>query len=422
MHPLLTHIPIRSKLFSLPSLIEQSLKFHTAIPSIFARLILMSTFITEVVANVTEEVTSSTSAEPLDTSEAAPQSSPSADANTSAAAATTVESSDITDFHSSAAECSSSSPAKNAAGGDEEPAVVSVEPRVSTSKVDADGFIVIEETDDYLLYLEEILKIIHAQFFRIREETGKIPDLKQVIPDTRAKVLKGVNLVFSGIVPNRMRLEDSQAYRIARSLGANVTQNIEPDSTHLVALRAGTAKVHAAYKRKHLKLVTPEWLWTCAERWEKVDERLFPLKNAKLNVEARHPPAHCRSPEHPEPSPFTYPSGSNVVDATNSTKFSESQAGDFMYTINPLMSLSSEDIEKMEGEVEDIFKESDGETEDPFAESDEDDEDEEDNDEHDADSTRKRKLSIRSSSSDDGLRSKYIILLNFQSVLLTQIV
>lgn len=30
--------------------------------------------------------------------------------------------------------------------------------------------------------------------------------------------------------------------------------------------------------KNKLHVVTPEWLWTCAERWERVDERLYPLQ------------------------------------------------------------------------------------------------------------------------------------------------
>lgn len=45
----------------------------------------------------------------------------------------------------------------------------------------------------------------------------------------------------------------------------------------------GTAKVNASRrmgdgKMNKLFVVTPEWLWTCAERWERVDERLYPLQ------------------------------------------------------------------------------------------------------------------------------------------------
>lgn len=55
------------------------------------------------------------------------------------------------------------------------------------------------------------------------------------------------------------------------------------NTTHLVAIRPGTAKVNAAKKRGNIKIVNPDWLWACAERWEYVDERLFPL-TTKVHV------------------------------------------------------------------------------------------------------------------------------------------
>lgn len=51
-----------------------------------------------------------------------------------------------------------------------------------------------------------------------------------------------------------------------------------------------------AKKFEHIHVVTPEWLWTCAERWERVDERLYPL-TPDTGVVRRKPPAHCTSPD-----------------------------------------------------------------------------------------------------------------------------
>lgn len=100
----------------------------------------------------------------------------------------------------------------------------------------------VEDTDDYLLYLEEILKRIHKEFYeRLTEEVK--PDMKEVVPAVRKKVLEGTNLVFSGLVPNNISLEKSRAYQVAVSLGANVTQDLQKNTTHLVAVRPGTAKV-----------------------------------------------------------------------------------------------------------------------------------------------------------------------------------
>lgn len=102
----------------------------------------------------------------------------------------------------------------------------------------------IEESDDYLMYLEEILKKIHAFFYEIHD--GKREgdrDMKKVIPSVRKEVLANTKLVFSGLVPTNQSLEQSKAYSIAKSLGAEVSQELTKDCTHLVAVRTGTAKV-----------------------------------------------------------------------------------------------------------------------------------------------------------------------------------
>lgn len=40
----------------------------------------------------------------------------------------------------------------------------------------------------------------------------------------------------------------------------------------------GTEKVRQAQDCKHLYVVNPDWLWSCLERWERVEEQLYPLK------------------------------------------------------------------------------------------------------------------------------------------------
>lgn len=102
----------------------------------------------------------------------------------------------------------------------------------------------IEESDDYLMYLEEILEKIHSLFYGIHD--GKRDgdrDMKQVIPAVRKEVLAGTKLVFSGLVPTNQSLEQSRAYNIARGLGAEVLPELRKGCTHLVAVRTGTAKV-----------------------------------------------------------------------------------------------------------------------------------------------------------------------------------
>ncbi|XP_025016203.1 RNA polymerase II subunit A C-terminal domain phosphatase isoform X1 [Tetranychus urticae] len=178
----------------------------------------------------------------------------------------------------------------------------------------------IEDTDDYLLYLEDILQRIHKTYFQhykdmkryVTEEEGvNIPDLKKIIPLVRKKTLQSVNIVFSGLIPTNMPPEKSQLYSMASSLGANVTKDLIVDgfpsekTTHVVASKLGTLKVSKAMRCENIHIVNPYWLYCCSERWIKVDEILFKLKKED-NFDAIQ--------EKPKPSPSpTSVTGFNAV-------------------------------------------------------------------------------------------------------------
>uniref|UniRef100_A0A182YFK7 RNA polymerase II subunit A C-terminal domain phosphatase n=1 Tax=Anopheles stephensi TaxID=30069 RepID=A0A182YFK7_ANOST len=208
--------------------------------------------------------------------------------------------------------------------------------------------IVVEDPDDYLLYLEHILLKIHKTFYEQYDKTQTISDLKQLIPTVKARVLVGTRLCFSGLIPNNVKLEQSKAFLIARSLGAVVTQNLEPTTTHLVAVTIGTSKVNNARKNAKIKIVTPEWLWSCAERWEHVEELLYPLK-ASNPAKMRQPPPHCHSPEH-------------AVNYGGMAKSREEPK--FMDTVNPLLSFSNDDLDAMNNDFDDFFESDDSSSDD----------------------------------------------------------
>ena len=177
----------------------------------------------------------------------------------------------------------------------------------------------VDDPDDYLLYLEDILKTLHKAFYDLHDQyklDSKVPapDLKTVIPYVKRKVLAGAVIVFSGVIPTQVPVERSKPFLLARSLGASVKNHVDGDTTHLVAARLGTAKVsinlvNCSVKCKYnvylqvndarkygcVHIVTPDWLWSCSERWERVCEDLFTL--TKTSAVTRRPPAHCSSPE-----------------------------------------------------------------------------------------------------------------------------
>merc|ERR1719209_1132576 len=156
----------------------------------------------------------------------------------------------------------------------------------------------LEDNDDYLLYLEDILRTVHKAYYDLHDQSSSPKsslDLKMVIPYVRKKTLQGVTIVLSGVVPTQVPLERSKPFLLARALGATVKRDVDKSTTHLVAARLGTAKVNDARRQPNVSIVTPDWLWACAERWERVEERLFTL--SKTSSVTRRPPAHCSSPE-----------------------------------------------------------------------------------------------------------------------------
>lgn len=152
----------------------------------------------------------------------------------------------------------------------------------------------LDDDDDYLYYLEEILSRIYTAFYQLYDQmpdSDRPPDLHSVIPYVKLKVLKNVNLVFSAVIPTNVRPENSSVYNLAKNFGAVIQENVVTTTqkssdkdhtvvctTHVVAGKWGTNKVKEARAvGNNIKIVTPQWLWCCAERWERVEEDLFPL-------------------------------------------------------------------------------------------------------------------------------------------------
>ena len=119
----------------------------------------------------------------------------------------------------------------------------------------------------------------------------------------------------------------------------------------MFVFRYGTAKVNEGLKRKSsIKIVTPDWLWCCAERWEKVEELIFPL-NKSVPVTLK-PPAHCSSPE----IAFAERCPDNLKLLPEAT--------------NPKYTISNEDLAEMDKEVDDMLTSESSSDSDPEPEND----------------------------------------------------
>ncbi|NXN10905.1 CTDP1 phosphatase, partial [Indicator maculatus] len=161
------------------------------------------------------------------------------------------------------------------------------------------------DDDDHLIHLEEILARVHSDYYRrydrfLRRESPEPPDIRKIVPELKSKVLADVTILFSGLYPTGVPVERTREHYHATALGARIVKNLvlsagAPDkATHLIAARTGTEKVRQAQRCKDLHVVNPDWLWSCLERWDKVEEQLFPLKDDYIKT-------------HRESSPATFP-------------------------------------------------------------------------------------------------------------------
>ncbi|XP_029697521.1 RNA polymerase II subunit A C-terminal domain phosphatase-like [Takifugu rubripes] len=147
-----------------------------------------------------------------------------------------------------------------------------------------------EDNDDYLPYLENVLKRIHTEYYSRyeayqRKEIAEVPDLSKIIPELRRKTLEGTTIVFSGLVPQGSALPIIAEYHCAQGLGAKVEKNVVLRSananctTHLIATKTRTKKAFIARQDKDIHIVTPSWLWSCWYHWEREEEFLFSLND-----------------------------------------------------------------------------------------------------------------------------------------------
>jgi RNA polymerase II subunit A C-terminal domain phosphatase len=157
----------------------------------------------------------------------------------------------------------------------------------------------LQDDDNELEHLGESLRNIHDAYFeeydkdnaspptsrvaelrpghskkRSIDELENIPDAAAVMADLKSRVLSGVNLVFSGIVPLGVDIQNHDISIWAKSFGATVSENISKRTTHLIASPdRRTAKVRqAAKKGGRISIVNQNWLYACFSQWRRVPE------------------------------------------------------------------------------------------------------------------------------------------------------
>ena len=107
-------------------------------------------------------------------------------------------------------------------------------------------------------------------------------DVRRLLTVPGEGPLDGARLTFSRVVPRgEPRPERHPLWLLATSLGAEVTVDAEPGTTHVVApLATGDARrtEKARWARERgARAVSADWLVRCAETWSRADEEPFSL-------------------------------------------------------------------------------------------------------------------------------------------------
>ena len=169
----------------------------------------------------------------------------------------------------------------------------------------------LNDNDNELYHLERSLRKVHTEFFnayaskmadakggRLAEVRGVssvnrkpqasanldlalIPDIKTIMPAVKMRVLGGVAIVFSGVIPLDVDVYNAEISVWARSFGAQIQEKVSGKSTtHVVAARNRTAKVRQAVRRGkgRIKVVSFQWLMDSIVQWKKLDETPYLLR------------------------------------------------------------------------------------------------------------------------------------------------
>ncbi|PNS14280.1 RNA polymerase II subunit A C-terminal domain phosphatase [Sphaceloma murrayae] len=132
-----------------------------------------------------------------------------------------------------------------------------------------------------------VSQLSHAPRVRAPSDTASpsIPDVTTIMAQIKSSILRGVHIVFSGVLPLGTPTQSHDLAVWARSFGAGVEENITKRTTHVIASPARrTAKVRQAWRRSdRIRIVTQRWLIDCLAQWRKVETGPYRIH---LDIEA----------------------------------------------------------------------------------------------------------------------------------------
>ncbi|KAF2227773.1 hypothetical protein BDZ85DRAFT_292823 [Elsinoe ampelina] len=185
----------------------------------------------------------------------------------------------------------------------------------------------LRDDDNELHYLRQSLQSVHQKFYSeydarnslqpsrvselrqnsLRPQAPKaasdletLPDVTTIMASMKISVLRGVYIVFSGVVPLGTPIQSHDLAVWAKSFGAVIQENINRRTTHVIAVPSRkTSKVKKAYRRG-IPMVQQKWLLDCFSQWRRVPEAPYRIHTVLDDEDGpRHP--HRTSPLDDQP-------------------------------------------------------------------------------------------------------------------------
>ncbi|KAI8608137.1 hypothetical protein BC830DRAFT_35650 [Chytriomyces sp. MP71] len=169
----------------------------------------------------------------------------------------------------------------------------------SPSKTEAAPRPVMHDTDRELYPILDRLTRLHTAYYTAPDLTRG--DVRVLLDSMRTSVLAGCVLVLSGIVPVGMDPERHEAVRLARMFGAQVARDVDEETTHVVAAKLGTDKVHRAVRAGDVAVVSPEWLFHGVASWRRLPEQMYLLHQPRSRTSTANSSTELPDTEGVEP-------------------------------------------------------------------------------------------------------------------------
>jgi len=146
-----------------------------------------------------------------------------------------------------------------------------------------------QERDNILTQSIELAKAVHTCYYAQYTPTNTKVSAAKIFSKIRGNLMKDAHIVFTGVFPQKNAKNDFH-WKLAELFGADVTESITEQTTHLIGKDSKTSKIQQAIK-KDIEIIHVHWLYQSVFNFGLADCNKFRMF---INGDDKHtPPMHC---------------------------------------------------------------------------------------------------------------------------------